>query len=93
MKVAGTKKQLSQQLSPMDRAALLKALQARFEKIMNRHTIGQVCKPDWKLIPKNFGRFMKWKEPAANRMLLTMITNWATTQIVMSQQRNRPAAQ
>src|SRR5699024_861110 len=34
---------------------------------------GLTSRQSWRLILKNCGRSMKWKEPAANRMLLVMI--------------------
>jgi len=68
-------------LSPEQREELLRALKARFEKNMNRHKglDGLKYKQSWKLILKNCGRSMKWKELAVNRMLLVMIKIRANT--------------
>jgi len=56
-------------LSPEQREDLLGALKARFEKNMNRHKGLEwpKYKQSWKLVLKNCGHSMKWKELAVNR--------------------------
>jgi len=66
------------ELSSGQREELLRTLKSRFEKNMNRHSLnGHSYKQSWKLILKNCGRSMKWKEPAVNRMLQVMMRRQA----------------
>ena len=59
-------------LSPEQREELLSTLKTRFEKNMNRHKGFELpkYKQSWKLMLKNCGHSMKWKELAVNRTLL-----------------------
>ena len=75
-------KNSKKQLPSGEREELLKALEARFQKNMNRHKgleMGQRLKQSWKLIPKNCGHSMRWKEPAVNRMWWVRIRRRANT--------------
>ncbi len=62
-------------LSPEQQEELLRMLMNRFEKNTSRHEGlgGPKYKQDWKRMPKSYGRSMKWKEPAASRILSVVI--------------------
>ena len=55
--------------------------------------MGSEYKPSWKLMLKNCGHSMKWKELAVNRMLLAMIKRRANTFFMIVQRRVRKAAE
>src|SRR4030065_2201829 len=58
-------------------------------KVLN----GLKYKQSWKLILKNCGRSMKWKELAVNRMLLVMIIRRANTFFMIVQRKVLKAAE
>src|SRR6184192_3743300 len=82
-------------LSPEQREELLRALKARFEKNMNRHKVsnGLKYKQSCKAILKNCGHSTKWKELAANRMLLVMTKRRANTSFLIVQRKVLKAAE
>jgi hypothetical protein len=82
-------------LSKKQREEILRALKARFEKNMNPIKVwnGLKYKRSWKLVPKNCGRSMKWKELAVNRTLLAMIKRPANTSFLIVQRKARRAAE
>jgi hypothetical protein len=83
------------QLSPERRKELLLALKARFEKNMNRHKGLEWAKVQARLEanPERLGHSMKWKELAANRMLLVTTKRPANTFFMIVQQRAPKAAE
>jgi len=68
-------------LSPEQRAELLRALKSRFEKNMNRHKGLEWAQVQAKLEAnaEKLWSSMKWKELAVNRTLLVMIKRRANT--------------
>jgi hypothetical protein len=54
-------------LSPEQREELIRAMKARFEKNVLKY------KQSWKVVLKNCGHSVKWKELAVNRTLLVRI--------------------
>ena len=82
-------------LAPEQREELLRALKARFEKNVNRLKVlnGIKCKQSWKLMLKNCGHSMEWKELAVNRMLLVMIKRRANTFFMIVQRKVLKAAE
>src|SRR5437762_14024401 len=68
-------------LSPEQRAELLRALKSRFEKNMNRHKGLEWAQVQAKLEAnaEKLWYSMKWKELAVNRTLLVMIKRRANT--------------
>lgn len=69
-------------LKAKQREELFSALQARFEKNMNRHKgleWAKVSRRAREANPENCGRSMKWKEPAASRMSLVLIKRRANS--------------
>ena len=54
---------------------------------------GLQYKQSWKPILKNYGRSMKWKEPAVNPMLLFMIKRRANTFFMIVQRKVLKAAE
>src|SRR5882762_10241723 len=58
-------------------------------KVLN----GLKYKQSWKLILKNCGHSMKWKEPAVNRMLSGMIKRRANTFFMIVQRKVLKAAE
>ena len=90
------KVETKKELSPEQREELLRTLKARFEKNMNRHKGLEWAKVQAKLDPasgENYGRSMKWKEPAVNLMLLVMIKRQANTFFMIVQQKVLKAAE
>jgi hypothetical protein len=77
-------------LSSEQREELLRAMKARFEKNMNRHKVlnGLKYKQGWKLMLKNCGHSLKWKELAVNRTLLVMIKRRANTFFMIVQRKS-----
>src|SRR5262245_57807597 len=82
-------------INPEQRKELLRALKARFEKNMNRHKGLEWLryKQSWKLILKNSGHSMKWRELAVNRMLLVTIKRRVNTFFVIGQRKALKAAE
>ena len=92
MQVVKTKKELSTE----QREELLSALQGRFERNMNRHKgleWAKVRALSWRLILRNCGHSVKWKELAANRMLSVMIEVRANTSFLIAQRKVLTAAE
>lgn len=58
-------------LPPEQHSTLLQTLKDRFEKTQTatKTLNGIKYKQNWKPVPRNCGRSMKWKERAANPML------------------------
>ncbi|AIF84087.1 hypothetical protein NTE_02030 [Candidatus Nitrososphaera evergladensis SR1] len=54
---------------------------------------GLKYKQSWKLILKNYGHSMKWKELVVNRMLLVMIKRRANTFFMIVQRKVLKAAE
>lgn len=67
--------QKNKELSSEQREELLQILKDRFEANMNRHTEMEWSKVQkgWKLIQKNCGLLMRWKEQVESRMSLDTI--------------------
>jgi hypothetical protein len=87
--------QRAKDMKAKQREELVKTLKARFEKNMIAIKVlnGLRYKQGWKLILKNCGHSMKWKVPAANRMLLVMITRRANTFFMIVQRKVLMAAE
>src|SRR6266850_801727 len=54
---------------------------------------GRKYKQGWQLIRENFGRLMKWKEPAVNRTLSGLIKRRANTFFMIVQRKVLKAAE
>ena len=82
-------------LSPEQRAELLRALKSRFEKNMNRHKGLEWAQVQAKLEAnaEKLWSSMKWKELAVNRTLLVMIKRRANTFFMTVQRKVLKAAE
>ena len=87
--------EINLELSPEQGEELLKTLQVRFEKNMNRHKGLEWPKIQAKLEahPEKLRHLMRWKAPAVNRMLLVMIKRRANTFFMIVQQKVLNAAE